>query len=202
MKLILALIVLSSCVLFSALATTKEMRRYELFCIYKTLNIDDQFFGSYVVSGFNEKGMALQIFSPTNNLIEKIEREREGAFFVNVTEEGEYRACFRNLEKDLAFITFEIHAPASDSKGRAVGSGDIQEITAELRDLVRTIRQVRTNLSFQEWRDRVHTNNLQTLVSRMEWSTFIKIVILVLFGAAQLYVLTGFFKRKLNKISV
>jgi len=128
--------------------------------------------------------------------VKKIEREREGSFLVDKTEEGEYRACFRNLEKDLAFISFEMHAPESDNIGRSVGVEQLTGVTEEIKETIRSLRRVKTNLHYQEFRERVHTDNLQSLMSGIKWSTFFKVLSLACIGGAQIYILTGFFKKK------
>ena len=200
--LFVALIVFS--LAWTGLSITKEMKRFELFCTYKTLSAGDFFFGTYVVSGFNEKGMAFQLFSPSNHMLEKIEYEREGSFNLNVTEAGEYRVCFRNLEKDLAYVSFIIYGMNNDFMHTPEKSTqeEINEMAGELKTAVKLVRAIKTNLGYQEFRDRVHTTNLGILASRINWSTFFKVLVLAGIGAGQFIVLTNFFKKKFNRVSV
>ena len=186
-----------------ALSLTKEMKRFELFCTYKTFDTTDTFFGSYVVSGYNEKGIAFQLFDPQNQMIEKIEGEREGGFQINVTQTGEYRVCFRNLEKDLAYVSFVIFALDADfTKGKTVGTGEISDVAASLKDAVLSLKDVYQNIKYQATRELIHSGILYRLARKMNWSTIIKVVCLALVGAAQYLLLTGLFKKKFNKISV
>ena len=184
------------------LGITKEMRRFELFCTFKDLKKGDYLLGSYIVSGYNEENMALQVFSPSNEMIHVIEREREGNFQVNITETGEYRACFRNLEKELSYISFEWFAPLADNKGGNVGQNELNNFGIELRDTVRALKEVRTNLNFQRTRDSVHTNILEKLESRISWSSFFKVLAIAGFAGAQFFILTGLLKKKQSKLSV
>jgi len=183
-------------------AVTKEMRRYELFCTFKVLQEGDTLFGSYIVSGYNEQGMALQLFSPGNNILHVIEREREGQFEVNATETGEYRACFRNLESDLAYVTFEWHALIGDNKAHKIGTHEIGHLGINLEGTVRAIKEVKRNLNYQKMRDSVHTENLDTLNSRISWSSFLKVLAIAGFGVGQFMILTNLFNKKYNRVSV
>lgn len=195
MKYLLAALIISSLALTS-FCVTKEMRRYELFCFYRDLPAGDHFSGSYVVSGFNELAMALQIFSPTNELLVKIEREREGNFYFDVNESGEYRACFRNLEKDLSYVTFEVSANKSESTSKVVDNKHINKVESTLEQALSELRNVFRNQRFEEMRLRVHHFNLEFLTSRIQWTTFFKVLALMCIGAGQAYVLTNFFKKK------
>lgn len=186
-----------------ALSLTKEMKRFELFCTYKTFDTTDTFFGSYVVSGYNEKGIAFQLFDPQNQMIEKIEGEREGGFQVNVTQTGEYRVCFRNLEKDLAYVSFVIFGLDTDfTKGKTVGTSEISETASELTHAVRSLKEVHQNMKYQATRELIHAGNLYKLARKMNWSTVFKVLVLAVVAGGQYLLLTGLFKKKLNKISV
>jgi len=201
MKYVLSVLVLLA-LSWNALAVTKEMRRYELFCTYKTLDEGDTLFGSYIVSGFNEKGMAMQVFSPANNLLHVIEREREGQFEVNATESGEYRACFRNLESDLAYVTFEWHSLLGDNKASKIGAKEINYMGMNLEKTVKAVKEVRRNLNYQRIRENVHTENLETLHYRISWTSLFKMLSIAGFGAAQYMIFSGLFDKKYNRVSV
>jgi len=195
-------VVLFSLLICGGLGITKEMRRFELFCTFKDLYAGDWLLGSYIVSGYNEQNMALQIFSPNNEVIHVIEREKEGNFQLNITETGEYRACFRNLEKDLSYVSFEWFAPLADGKSGGVNTNELTDLGKNLEKTVKSVKDVRRNLNYQKIRENVHATNLEELESRISWSSFFKVLSIAGFAGGQFFILTGLLNKKINRVSV
>ena len=193
---VLVLFIFSS-IVFTALSVSKQLGTFELFCTYRFLPKTDQLSGMYVVSGMNEKIVNFQIYSPTNQVVFKVEKEREAKFEIIAEEDGEYRACFRNTQREAAFINFEIVANMSEPKSQMVDSNLITEMDIDLTSAIRQLRLIRTNQGHQEFRDRIHGMNLSYLESQINWTTFFKVTALASIGIGQAYILTTLFKKKL-----
>jgi len=202
MKYILSLFLILAFSSIGLTAVTKELKRYELFCTYKPLQEGDTLFGSYLISGYNEQGVALQVYSPTNRLVHHIEREKEGRFEVNATEAGEYKACFRNLDSALSYVTFEWHALIEDEKNHQIAIDEMKQLGVDLEKTVKLVREVRRNLNYKKIRTNIHSANLDFLNSQITWTSFIKVVLIAAFAVGQFMILTGLLNRKYNKISV
>ena len=185
--------------LFSvAFSLTKELKNYEAFCITSTLPADDQFSGMYVVSGYQEKSVAFNIYSPQNQAIYTSENKREDAFSVNITEAGDYRTCFRNLGKEFTFITFEIRSSLTDAQTVAISQGHISTMDFQLREVLTSVLKLRSGLRAQEMRERIHAMTLDKLDSKAWWYTFVKVVIAMMVAGGQLYIYQGFFQKKVR----
>ena len=197
MKYLLIALFLSS-LAYSGLCVTKELQRYEFFCVYRTLPEGDELSGNYIASGINEKSVGLQVLSPTNKFLTRIEREREGSFVVQTNETGEFRTCFRNYEKDPVFISFEIHSNLTEANIEAFDSKQLGKVDERLVEVLDELKKVTMNQRFEEMRGRIHTITMDYLDSKMQWSTFFKVLALMAIGAGQVYILQGFFKKKIR----
>lgn len=188
--------------IFTAYSVTKQLSTFELFCVYRYLPVGDQLSGSYVVSGASEKNVNFNIYSPSNQLVFKIEKEREGQFSAISEENGEFRTCWRNTQRETTFVQFEIYANMSEPKTSLMNQELINGMDIELTHAIRQLRLIRTNQGYQEFRERIHSTNLVHLESRIGWTTFFKVLAVVSIGVGQAYILTTLFKKKLIMSSV
>ena len=161
----------------------------------------ENIYGSYVVSGQHERGVTLELLSPHNELIQRIDREREGTFNAQTVESGEHRACFRNFELEPIIVTFEIYTNQTEAKGQVVDSKHINEMDAQLTGVLGKLAKVRVNQRFEDMRARVHSTVLNILNSKIQWSSLFKMLILGVVGAGQIYVVTSLFRKK-GRVSV
>src|SRR5690348_12866801 len=102
-------------VLFSCTqAITFPMERYQYFCLFKELAAEEKFLGSYVVSGYDETSVILNIISPGGRIVHSVSKMKEGQWNFTITEAGEYRLCFRNLKKEPVYISVDLDAHRTD----------------------------------------------------------------------------------------
>ena len=180
-----------------AQAITFPMERYQYFCLFKELSAEEKFLGSYVVSGYDETSVILNIISPGGRIVHSVSKMKEGQWNFTITEAGEYRLCFRNLKKDPVYISVDLGAHKADKHDTgAISTKEIGKMVLDLRDALRLLWKVRTNLKFQNVRGDVHNVNLKTLQSRIKWSSLYKISVLGLIALGQGYVLTNLFKKR------
>ena len=182
--------------LSAVFSITIEVKGFEGFCLFSEFPANDQYSGSYVGSGYDEKNMMLQIFSPSNQLVFLLEQHKEGSFNINTTEGGEYKTCFRNNVKENLFVTFEIRSNSTEAKGIALEQGQVTSMIPEMKEVMTDFYRVRAGLTAQQMRGRVHTDNLNSLNSKIQWITFFKILIVSLVASGQLYVIQGLFQKK------
>ena len=197
MKAISTSIILLS-LLSAVFSLTKEFKSYEVFCFMSTLPANDQFFGTYVASGYQEKSITLQVFSPQNAALHTSEQQREDAFVLNTTEAGEYRICFRNLVKDHTFVTFEVRSNQTEAQTAALSQGHLSTMDLQLREVITSMLKLRSGLRAQEMRERIHAITLDTLVSKAWWYTFLKVAIAISIAGGQLYMYQGFFQKRVR----
>ena len=169
-------------------------------CFWKDLEEEERFIGSYVVSGKSETGVYVFVNSPKDGkVLFTNEEEREGYWDVKVEQAGEHRICFRNVQKGENYLSLVLYGDAEIDalvNSTTVTTDSIDQVGFSLNETFFHLREITDNLNFQRTRGTVHFNHLEALDSKITWSVFFKVVVLVAIASAQIYVLTGLFKSK------
>ena len=121
---------------------------------------------------------------------------KEGTWDFSAPEDGEYRTCFKNYAKKENLASFDLS-----------GSGEANTISTEstvvtiqnnagLKTAVAKVKKVRTNLGFERARSNIHHKNMRMLLNQMQWLVILKVGVLMIVAAAQIYTLTGFLKKQ------
>lgn len=171
----------------------------ELFCLFKDVNEGQKFVGTYVVSGYNEKDVAVLVQSPLlDDPLYENEKQREGSWEVDAKISGEYRACFRNEASTEAYITVDL-VTKQEQGNLPITEKDMGMFEIHLRDVDHVVNMIEANLDFQDIRGNIHSKNMEKMESKVHWSAFFKVLALLCIAAGQVYILTGFFKAKQSR---
>jgi len=161
---------------------------------------EERFIGSYVVSGSAETGVQAFVTGPNHEkMLFTNEEEREGYWDVKVETMGEHRVCFRNYAGGDNYLSLVLYGEAEIDfliNSTTLTSGSIDEFGYNLNETFFHLKEITDNLHFQRIRETVHFANLESLDSKITWSVFFKVLVLIAIASAQAYVLTGFFKSK------
>jgi len=174
---------------------TTKLDNYEQFCTWKKIEKGISFSGSYVVSGFSEDKVTTMVFTPTSKIIYRNDNQREGKFDLITEEDGEYRVCFRSGDRQEKYVSFDLVVGKNEDKGAAT-SDNIMSMNNAVKDVVILLRKISRNQYYQNTRENIHFQNIRGLESRINWSTFLKLVVVLSIAGAQLYILTSFFKKR------
>ena len=159
---------------------------------------DAKLTGSFVTSGYDDAAVKLRIYEPTdrNTPAQEQNNMKEGSWEIIAEKEGEYKTCFKNYGKHAAFVSFEVQGGEEVNENTGITAEDVQEAAKELYTTNKRMNKIKTNLSFQNTRSRIHNGNLDYLNGQIQWSAMFKIITLAVIGFAQIYILTGYFKKQ------
>ena len=181
----------------SVSAFTVKLQKGGLFCFYKELKADEQFGGTYVVSGYDEASIGVKIQNfQTKEVFYLNEKKKEGTWDFKAPKEAEYKTCFKNFVKKDTYISLDLYAAGDEKNTTSLTSESLGETINSLRKAVQRVKKVRTNLGFQKTRSNIHERNLKSLNSQIEISAIFKVVVLLSVSIAQVYILTGYFRRQ------
>ena len=179
---------------------TMKLEKNKQLCVGKELNYSEKFIGNYVVSGYEEDSISVSI-QETNpsKQIHQMSSLKEGKWNITALKDGEFKACFRNTGQHDAYISLDIQveSPIDREELKLIEETEASaELMRSLIEATRAVNQVRTNQGFQKTRGAIHTLNLEHLDSQIHWSALFKIAVLISIASAQVYILTGYFKKQ------
>ena len=182
-------------------AITIKLAKGGLFCLYKDLKATEQYAGIYVVSGYDEKSVAVTVRNNAKKeFIVQNDKLKEGNWDFTATEDGEYRTCFKNHGKKESLISVDLYASeeanATSTEAGAVTAENIADMVRSLKRAVNKVKKVRTNIGFQKTRSNMHEKNMKMLLNQIQWSVIFKVAVLMTVAAAQIYILTGFLTKQ------
>jgi len=146
-----------------------------------------------VISGYNENKVRATVQGPTQEEELYVNSEKEGHFDVKVEENGEYRTCFTNYAKNPNHVTvffYDDFEPAVSP----VTPFFVDMVEFYLNQTSQALNDINLNLNFQRTREAIHEEFMDRFTSKITWTAFFKIVVLVAFAAGQIFILTGFLK--------
>ena len=184
-------------------AITFRAERFSSFCMSEDLKPNDNFTGNYIVSAYNENSIIFELMSPEGKIVRSLnQHHKEGGWHLKADQEGEYVACWANIEKERALISLDFTVQQSENSGETglFTAEDIVGTTESLRELIRFTKKIRSNLRFEKVRDEVHTTNMDILNSRIHWSSFYKVSVLLGIACGQIYILKKLFSKKSQSV--
>jgi len=177
---------------------TVKIKPYTDFCVLNDVKENGKLTGSFVTSGYDDAAVRLRIYEPTEktHVVHEKNNMKEGNWEVIADKEGEYKTCFKNYGKHSAYVSFEVQGGEEVIDTTGVTVEDVQEAIKELYSTNKRMNKIKTNLGFQTTRSKIHNGNLDYLQGQIHWSAIVKIATLALIGFAQIYILTGYFKKQ------
>ena len=168
----------------------------ESFCFWKHFNANERYTGYYVISGYYEDRINLRVQEPeTGALLYESKGTKEGYWEIFTEKTGEYSACFDNFASKENIISIEIYSGEEEIIS-FVTEDLLGGMNATLKEAFVSLKEISSNFNFQRTRETIHSNILDALSSRITWSLFFKVVVLIIIAGSQVFVLTGLFKSK------
>ena len=182
-------------------ALTVKLPKNSIYCVYRDLKATEQYTGTYVISGYDEKSVTVTIRqNDKKEFLFQNDKLKEGTWDFSAPEDGEYRTCFKNHAKKENLVSFDLSGSeetnTTSTESTAVTAENIAEMVKSLKTAVARVKKVRTNLGFQKTRSNMHHKNMKMLLNQMQWSVIFKVAVLMIVAAAQMYILTGFLNKQ------
>lgn len=111
--------------------------------------------------------------------------------------EGEIELCFSTTDSYPKILSVDFFAASSDI--HRVHGKELSNTEQELARAVENLNSVYRNQHFQMTRDQTHRQILENSQTMMKWIGGIKIILIVVLAALQLFIMKRFFKKNDNR---
>lgn len=177
-----------------------NLTKQQCFFFHLSSGLKAQF--KYVISGVNEDQVLVKVYDTfvyqSVAPIKELAKKKEAEVDVIGNEHSQITICVVSTDNKQKILEFDFVKEEND---KFVVTSDLERLQLESSKLYRSIQQVYRNLKFKYSRESTHDQIIRSTISRINYGSFAKMIIMILICGLQIFFLTRYFRTQ-DKIVV
>ena len=165
------------------------------YCFYKDLVEEDTIHLNYIISSEQSEKVEVVFKSSGNGKDLYVEKEAQnGEYKSEILPIGEYSLCFKSLESNEFFISFEFYSYNENGIVKELAQDkEVKQMSEGVNELKASFQSFEKNFRFIVDRRTRHTTILTDIITSIKQLTFLKMAIILVLSVFQVIVIQRFF---------
>ena len=165
------------------------------YCFYKDLVEEDTIHLNYIISSEQSEKVEVVFKSSGDGKDLYVEKEAQnGEYKSEILPIGEYSLCFKSLESNEFFISFEFYSYNENGIVKELAQDkEVKQMSEGVNELKASFQSFEKNFRFIVDRRTRHTTILTDIITSIKQLTFLKMAIILVLSVFQVIVIQRFF---------
>lgn len=165
------------------------------YCFYKDLVEEDTIHLNYIISSEQSEKVEVVFKSSGNGKDLYVEKEAQnGEYKSEILPIDEYSLCFKSLESNEFFISFEFYSYNENGIVKELAQDkEVKQMSEGVNELKASFQSFEKNFRFIVDRRTRHTTILTDIITSIKQLTFLKMAIILVLSVFQVIVIQRFF---------
>ena len=165
------------------------------YCFYKDLLEEDTIHLNYIISSEQSEKVEVVFKSSGDGKDLYVEKEAQnGEYKSEILPIGEYSLCFKSLESNEFFISFEFYSYNENGIVKELAQDkEVKQMSEGVNELKASFHSFEKNFRFIVDRRTRHTTILTDIITSIKQLTFLKMAIILVLSVFQVIVIQRFF---------
>lgn len=165
------------------------------YCFYKDLLEADTIHLNYIISSEQSERVEVYFNSTADGKALYVEKEAQnGEYKSEILPMGEYSLCFKSLESNQFFISFEFYSYNENGIVKELAQDkEVKQMNEGVNELKASFQSFEKNFRFIVDRRTRHTAILTDIIASIKQLTFLKMAIILVLSVFQVIVIQRFF---------